>query len=154
MSLCGDFARSSTFRDETALQPWADEAEASQIPELKRFVKRLRLGQHPPQPPGPARWRSRPRSGLESRCYRVARKVGHAAAPADVGRAFDPTPEWYCHRRNWPIYDHPRSRPLPAHSLFADVGVWRKREVVSLAKGKAHGVCSERSKNTFEEERI
>ncbi|HLX55851.1 MAG TPA: hypothetical protein VKR83_02390 [Ktedonobacteraceae bacterium] len=43
MSLCGDFARSSTFRDETALQPWADEAEASQIPELRRFVQRLHL---------------------------------------------------------------------------------------------------------------
>ena len=30
-------------RDETALQPWACEAEASQIPELLRFVQRLRL---------------------------------------------------------------------------------------------------------------
>jgi hypothetical protein len=30
-------------RDETALQPWVCEAEASQIPELIRFVQRLRL---------------------------------------------------------------------------------------------------------------
>lgn len=30
-------------RDETALQPWACEAEASQIPELIRFVQKLRL---------------------------------------------------------------------------------------------------------------
>lgn len=30
-------------RDETALQPWACEAEASHIPELLRFVQRLRL---------------------------------------------------------------------------------------------------------------
>ena len=29
-------------RDKTALQPWACEAEASQIPELIRFVRRLR----------------------------------------------------------------------------------------------------------------
>jgi transposase len=43
MSLCVGSARSSTFRDETALQPWAYEAEASQIPELMRFVQRLRL---------------------------------------------------------------------------------------------------------------
>jgi hypothetical protein len=41
--MCADFARSSTFRDETALQPWACEAEVSQIPELIRFVQRLRL---------------------------------------------------------------------------------------------------------------
>jgi hypothetical protein len=33
--------------------------------------------------------------------------------------AFEPTPEWYCLRRNWPTYAHPRSRPLPAHSLYA-----------------------------------
>ncbi len=32
-----------TERDETALLPWAQEAEASQIPELLRFVQRLRL---------------------------------------------------------------------------------------------------------------
>ncbi len=37
------FRQILTERDETALQPWACEAEASQIPELKRFVQRLRL---------------------------------------------------------------------------------------------------------------
>lgn len=43
MNIYADFARSSTFRDETVLHPWAYEAEASQIPELLRFVQRLRL---------------------------------------------------------------------------------------------------------------
>ena len=37
------FRQILTERDETALQPWAYEAEASQIPELMRFVQRLRL---------------------------------------------------------------------------------------------------------------
>jgi transposase len=37
------FRQVLTERDETALQPWAYEAEASQIPELRRFVQRLRL---------------------------------------------------------------------------------------------------------------
>jgi transposase len=37
------FRQILTERDETALQPWADEAEASQIPELRRFVQRLHL---------------------------------------------------------------------------------------------------------------
>jgi transposase len=37
------FRQILTERDETALQPWAGEAEASEIPELKRFVQRLRL---------------------------------------------------------------------------------------------------------------
>jgi transposase len=37
------FRQILTDRDETALQPWAYEAEASQIPELLRFVQRLRL---------------------------------------------------------------------------------------------------------------
>jgi transposase len=37
------FRQILTERDETALQPWAYEAEASQIPELKRFVQRLRM---------------------------------------------------------------------------------------------------------------
>jgi transposase len=37
------FRQILTERDETALQPWACEAEASQIPELVRFVQRLRL---------------------------------------------------------------------------------------------------------------
>jgi transposase len=37
------FRQILTERDETALQPWAHEAEASEIPELKRFVQRLRL---------------------------------------------------------------------------------------------------------------
>ena len=37
------FRQILTERDETALQPWADEAEASQIPELRRFIQRLRL---------------------------------------------------------------------------------------------------------------
>ena len=36
------FRQILTERDETALQPWAYEAEASQIPELVRFVQRLR----------------------------------------------------------------------------------------------------------------
>lgn len=44
MSLCVGSARPSPSPpDETALQPWAYEAEASQIPELMRFVQRLRL---------------------------------------------------------------------------------------------------------------
>ena len=37
------FRQVLTERDETALQLWACEAEMSQIPELKRFVQRLRL---------------------------------------------------------------------------------------------------------------
>jgi transposase len=37
------FRQILTERDKTALQPWAYEAEASQIPELMRFVQRLRL---------------------------------------------------------------------------------------------------------------
>jgi len=37
------FRQILTERDETALHPWAYEAEASQIPELLRFVQRLRL---------------------------------------------------------------------------------------------------------------
>jgi transposase len=37
------FRQILTERDETALQPWVGEAEASEIPELKRFVQRLRL---------------------------------------------------------------------------------------------------------------
>lgn len=37
------FRQILTERDETALQPWACEAETSQIPELARFVQRLRL---------------------------------------------------------------------------------------------------------------
>ncbi len=37
------FRQILTERDETALQPWTCEAEASQIPELRRFVQRLRL---------------------------------------------------------------------------------------------------------------
>ncbi len=37
------FRQILTDRDETALQPSACEAEASQIPELLRFVQRLRL---------------------------------------------------------------------------------------------------------------
>jgi len=32
------------WRDETALQPWAGEAGASQIPELKRFGKTIASG--------------------------------------------------------------------------------------------------------------
>jgi transposase len=35
------FRQILTERDETALQPWAYEAEASEIPELVRFVQRL-----------------------------------------------------------------------------------------------------------------
>lgn len=37
------FRQILTERDETALHSWAYEAEASQIPELVRFVQRLRL---------------------------------------------------------------------------------------------------------------
>jgi Transposase len=37
------FRQILTERDETALPLWAYEAEASQIPELKRFVQRVRL---------------------------------------------------------------------------------------------------------------
>ena len=37
------FRQILTERDETALLPWTQEAGASQIPELLRFVKRLRL---------------------------------------------------------------------------------------------------------------
>ena len=37
------FRQILTERDETALQSWTCEAEASQIPELRRFVQRLRL---------------------------------------------------------------------------------------------------------------
>ena len=40
------FRQILTERDETALHPWACEAEASQIPELLRFVQRLRLDSH------------------------------------------------------------------------------------------------------------
>jgi transposase len=43
MSRCVSFVRSSTFRDESALPRWAIEAEASQIPELLRFLQRLRM---------------------------------------------------------------------------------------------------------------
>jgi len=37
------FRQILTERDEPALHPWAYEAEASQIPELARFVQRLRM---------------------------------------------------------------------------------------------------------------
>jgi transposase len=37
------FRKILTERDETALHPWAHEAEASRIPEVVRFVQRLRL---------------------------------------------------------------------------------------------------------------